>query len=400
MTQKKLNIILLTAAIIGNPHWTLHAYAEKAPHVHSDHESYAHSDNQSDEAPQNNLTTDEDKSPKIFCGVSCLTAVFRLHGISVKLEDIATHEYVGSSKGSSLQQLITCAQDHGMHAIALKNITPQFMKDSPYLIILHVKRQVTSKEFSHYELYMGSQDGRALLFDPPNPPKLENFGILLARMSGKGLVLSNDQIDLGWNIASRRLQLMAYGILAMLAVIGLRFWIGKYHPPTTDASLLKIISGSVGKAVGLVCISICVSSLYHILSNEGFFAESGATANIEKAYETSFLPKISVADVRHLLEQDRDGLLIDARFASDYASGHIDGAINIPMNSSSEKRQSTLKGIGKSKQIVVYCQSAGCSYDEILAKALIADGYRNIKFFHGGWAEWVAKNGKKEDASS
>ncbi len=397
MTQKKLNIILLTAAIIGNPHRTLHAYAENAPHVHSDHGTRAHSDKQSDETPQINLRTDEDKSPKIFCGVSCLTAVFRLHGISVKLEDIATPEYVGIPKGSSLQQLITCARDHGMHAIALKNITPQFMKDLPYPIILHVKRQVTSKKFDHYELYMGSQDGKAILFDPPNPPKLENFGILLSRMSGKGLVLSNNQIDLGWNIASRRLQLMAYGILAMLAVIGLRFWIGKYHPPPTDASLLKIISGSVGKAVGLLCISICVSSLYHTLTNEGFFAESGATASIKKAYETSFLPKISVADVRYLLKQDRDCLLIDARFASDYASGHIDGAINIPMNSSSEKRQSTLKGIGKSKQIVVYCQSASCKFAEKVAIKLMDDGFSDISIFKGGWQEWVAKNGRKKE---
>lgn len=388
MTQKKLNIILLTAAIIGNPHRTLQAYVEKAPHVHSDHEPRAHSGKPSDETPRINLTTTEDKSPRIYCGVSCLTAVFRLHGISVKLEDIATPEYVGIPQGSSLQQLITCAQDYGMHAIALKNVTPQFMKESPYQIILHVKRQVTSEEFSHYELYMGSQDGMAVLFDPPNPPKLENFGILLSRMSGKGLVLSNDRIDLGWSIASRRLQLMTYGMLAMLAVIGLRFWIGKYRPAPTEASLLKIIPGSVGKAVGLLGISICVSSLYHTFTNEGFLAESGAAAHIKKAYETSFLPKISVADVRYLLKEDRDALLIDARFARDYASGHIDGAINIPMNSSTEKRQSMLKGINKSKQMVVYCQSAGCSYDETIAKALLADGYKNIKIFHGGWVEW------------
>ena len=57
-------------------------------------------------------------------------------------------------------------------------------------------------------------------------------------------------------------------------------------------------------------------------------------------------------------------------------------------NSPAEKRQNTFMGVEKSKQIVVYCQSDGCSYDEKLAKVLIADGYKNIQFLRGGWLEW------------
>ena len=48
----------------------------------------------------------------------------------------------------------------------------------------------------------------------------------------------------------------------------------------------------------------------------------------------------------------------------------------------------------------MYCQSAGCKYAEIVAIKLIDDGFSNISIFKGGWVEWAAKNGKKEDATS
>ena len=40
MTQKKLNIILLTVAIIVTPHWILQAYAEKASNVPANNEQH------------------------------------------------------------------------------------------------------------------------------------------------------------------------------------------------------------------------------------------------------------------------------------------------------------------------------------------------------------------------
>ena len=48
----------------------------------------------------------------------------------------------------------------------------------------------------------------------------------------------------------------------------------------------------------------------------------------------------------------------------------------------------------------MYCQSSACKYAEIVAIKLKDDGYSNISIYKGGWAEWVAKNGKKEDETS
>ena len=49
----------------------------------------------------------------------------------------------------------------------------------------------------------------------------------------------------------------------------------------------------------------------------------------------------------------------------------------------------------KDASIIVYCQSAGCSYAEKIAVKLIADGFENVRLFRGGWQEWQAEEENK-----
>jgi rhodanese-related sulfurtransferase len=54
----------------------------------------------------------------------------------------------------------------------------------------------------------------------------------------------------------------------------------------------------------------------------------------------------------------REGaLLLDVRTAEEFASGHVDGAINIPV----DRLPARLAEIGARKKVVVYCRSGGRS---------------------------------------
>ena len=68
--------------------------------------------------------------------------------------------------------------------------------------------------------------------------------------------------------------------------------------------------------------------------------------------------------------------VIDVRTPEEFASGHIDGAINIPYDQIGEKLP-TLKNIKKDDNILVYCRSGRRS--ETAKQTLNQFGYKNVQ---------------------
>ncbi|MGE5611451.1 MAG: rhodanese-like domain-containing protein, partial [Bacillota bacterium] len=118
----------------------------------------------------------------------------------------------------------------------------------------------------------------------------------------------------------------------------------------------------------------------------GFLARTNATAPIQQAYTGSFIPRLNREEVARLIGSGV--VLIDARAPRDFQDGHLDGAINIPVNTPDARRRDALGPIAKDSRIVLYCQSAGCKFAETVAIKLITDGFSNIALFQGGWQEW------------
>ena len=71
----------------------------------------------------------------------------------------------------------------------------------------------------------------------------------------------------------------------------------------------------------------------------------------------------------------RPALIVDVRSAQEYASGHIDGAVNIPYDEIGQ-RVPSLKGIGKDSAILVYCRSGRRS--AIARATLEQQGFKHI----------------------
>jgi len=76
---------------------------------------------------------------------------------------------------------------------------------------------------------------------------------------------------------------------------------------------------------------------------------------------------------------------IDVRTAEEYASGHIDGALNIPLGQIPERVQE-IKGLGKTP-VVFYCRSGNRSGQAVAY--LSKQGYDHI--YNGGSLEEVRK---------
>ena len=81
---------------------------------------------------------------------------------------------------------------------------------------------------------------------------------------------------------------------------------------------------------------------------------------------------------------DKDALIIDVRSAGEFAAGHVDGALNLPLDRFAQNHAQVAPD--KAKQIILYCLSGARSGQAM--QFLMQQGYLNV--VNGGSASAVA----------
>ena len=98
--------------------------------------------------------------------------------------------------------------------------------------------------------------------------------------------------------------------------------------------------------------------------------------------------------------RERSVLVIDARAPLFYRMGHVPGAVNLPREGfASCLERSGLLGEGKSRVVVVYCQSETCEDSRMVAESLRRVGFASVRVFSEGWRRWVESGEPVEKAS-
>ena len=98
--------------------------------------------------------------------------------------------------------------------------------------------------------------------------------------------------------------------------------------------------------------------------------------------------------------RERSVLVIDARAPLFYRMGHVPGAVNLPREGfASFLERSGLLGEGKSRVVVVYCQSETCEDSRMVAESLRRVGFASVRVFSEGWRRWVESGAPVEKAS-
>ena len=102
------------------------------------------------------------------------------------------------------------------------------------------------------------------------------------------------------------------------------------------------------------------------------------TLNNSLGYE-----QISGEEAKHLMDTEKEFVIIDARTIEEFNEGHIEGAILIPEYEIGERAEKELPN--KEQLILVYCRSGRRS--KIASQALADLGFTNVKEF-GGIIDW------------
>lgn len=326
-----------------------------------------------------------------YCGLYCLYATMKQQGGQIEFSSLVKPEYCGSPQGSTSAELLRAAEDMGFHALAVKNMSPRFLRELNCAAILHVKRNVDARKYNHYVLFMGVADNKARIFDPPNSITLVPFHELAPRWDGLGLIISAQPIDPGTIFVPARKRFILYVVIAVAVILTVH-WGRRRFSAAVMINRRRLVGLSAAQSIGLTIAALFCGMIYHFANNEGFLAHANATNSVQQAHIANFVPKVNSKQVAKLLNSDT--VIIDARFARDFDTGHIEGAINVPVDICDKGVSAAMNAIDKNAPIVVYCQSAGCSFALKITKRLKDNGFSNISIFKGGWNEWKAKENK------
>lgn len=105
------------------------------------------------------------------------------------------------------------------------------------------------------------------------------------------------------------------------------------------------------------------------------------------------LPRISVEELKDMVDKKADIVIVDTRDGGSYAAGHINGAINIYYDVTSDpmQRQMMLIALPMDKLIVTYCDCTDDANSANVVQELYDLGYDldKIKVLSGGSLRWV-----------
>ena len=94
---------------------------------------------------------------------------------------------------------------------------------------------------------------------------------------------------------------------------------------------------------------------------------------------------VTRGELVHLLESDA-ATVVEALPADAYAADHIPGAVNVP----GDLTAAAAAGVAPdpARTVVVYCSGPGCTRSRVVAAAFRRLGYRDVRVYAGGKADW------------
>lgn len=96
--------------------------------------------------------------------------------------------------------------------------------------------------------------------------------------------------------------------------------------------------------------------------------------------------EISLQDASRLFTSGQ-AVFLDARAAEDFAEGHIEGALSLPIFSFTQDFDA-LKSQMEGRTVITYCDGEACELSRDLADQLKAHGLKDVLVLKNGWTLW------------
>jgi rhodanese-related sulfurtransferase len=154
-----------------------------------------------------------------------------------------------------------------------------------------------------------------------------------------------------------------------------------------NTRLLTILI-SVLAGVGVILITLSLLLGYGIIGNKkAALSSTGEEESAENDVSANIV-SMSVDEAYEAYNSGGDYIFLDVRSEGEYNSGHISGAVFIPVS----ELEGRLTELPEDKPIIAYCNGSTCGRSERAAVTLLENGFDEVYNMAGrGIDEWIEK---------
>ncbi len=316
------------------------------------------------------------------CGVYSLWLAAKILGNDVPIEPLLSGKYVTLPYRSSATDLQVAAEQCGVCVHSVSGMSLDELRSSSSPVLLQFRYGRDLGQLNHWVVFLGDQEGKALVCDLPRQPSEMEYADLLALWSGNALVVNNKQTTLSASFFASRLLVINHLWFLIVVVVGASCVPGVRHKLfAMDKGFSCAVAG--GAIVAVALIWSVVSAFANPLS-----IQRNPTTIRLLACASSEATSVDYCD-RALNDDD---FIVDCRVPMDFANGHIDGAVNLSIDSTITEMRSFLSAVDANRPVIVYCQSEHCGWAAAMATRLRCAGNIHAKVLSGGYAKWEKAN--------
>jgi rhodanese-related sulfurtransferase len=153
---------------------------------------------------------------------------------------------------------------------------------------------------------------------------------------------------------------------------------------TLSAETRRILLEAV--VIFVLGVVLGLSFNYRVVMNA--FSGKLAAPVATKSPEVDRFPQpVELEEVRRLI--DEGATVVDARARELYREGHLPSALSLPLGEADPLPESFREAVSADSPVVLYCSGYGCPDSFDLGMILLAEGYRDVRVFEGGFPEWA-----------
>jgi len=109
------------------------------------------------------------------------------------------------------------------------------------------------------------------------------------------------------------------------------------------------------------------------------------------SHDVGVVQNVNPSDAAKLIKSNNNNpgfMIMDVRTPGEFASGHLQGAINLDLNN--DAFESKTGQLDKSKTYLVYCRSGHRSSKAV--SMMKEKGFKSLKNLDGGISQWIEEN--------
>lgn len=148
------------------------------------------------------------------------------------------------------------------------------------------------------------------------------------------------------------------------------------------------VIGIVYESALILSIAIALGLLVNWIRHDGLTLKGGWS---EEAFEKRHLGKdLKAVSLEEAFRAFKAGevFFVDARSRDEFALGHIEGALSIPLVEANELMEEMEAFLPKDAEIISYCDGVDCPLSSDLARMLKGGGYAGVRVLANGWSLW------------